>query len=389
MTELWVDRHRPESLEGVAGNKKAIEQALEFVRSFRKGKALLLHGPPGIGKSLVPWLISQEQKFHLVEINASDERGKDKIKEHASAARTATLFSKGRIILIDEADGISGRDRGAVQALASLIKSSSSPVFVTANDPWIPKLRPLRTCCRLLKFNKIPSPSIEKFLRGVCEKESVRADGNVLKNLARFSEGDLRAAITDLQVASVGKKAVSDKDLEAIGYRERSASVFGFLPTIFRSGKVSTARKLIFDGDKDPDEVFWWIENNSHLEFSGSSLEKVFDLLSKADIFRSLVMKQQNWAFKGYMVDLMAGVSVFHSGSHKYAPYKAPDKFIQLARTKQKRALVNELCEKLGKELLHCSKKVVRKDFLPYLKILLEQGQDLNLEEEDVETIKS
>lgn len=384
--ELWVEKYKPQTLEGFLGNRKVVEEARAFVRNFKKGKALLLHGPPGVGKTLLPGFIAEEEGFHLVELNASDERGKKAIESYFSASKTQTLFFRGRIILIDEVDGLSAGDRGGGKAIVQLIKNSLFPVILVANDPYVPKLRSIRGYCKLVKFTKIPSPSIGKFLREVCKKENISVKGNVLKNIARFSEGDLRAALTDLQFASFGRTSLEDKDLEAIDYRERKSSVFNTLPTLFRSGSIATSRKLLFEGDKDTDEILWWMESNAHLEFPKESLPKVFELLAKADLFRSLVVKQQNWAFKGYMVDMLAGVSLLGEKSHRFVPYKPPDRFLQLARTKQKRALVDELCTRLGGEL-HCSKKTVRRDVLPYLKILLEKGNNVGLEEEDVDII--
>ncbi|MBL7160599.1 MAG: replication factor C large subunit [Candidatus Aenigmarchaeota archaeon] len=383
--ELWTEKYRPLSLEGVTGNKKAKDEALEFVRNFRPGKGLLLHGPPGIGKSLVPTAIAKELGYVLVELDASDKRGKDAIESYLPATKTQTLFAKGKIIVVDEVDGLAGGDRGGGQAIAKLVKGSLFPVFLIANDPWIPKLRVIRTCSKLVKFNKIPSPSIEKFLRDICEKEGVEVEGNVLKSLARFSEGDLRTALTDLQLASLGKRMVGEKDLEAIGYRERATSIHNLLPAIFRAGRVAASRKLIFDGDKDPDEIFWWVESNVHREFSGERLARALGFLAKANLFRGLVMKQQNWAFKGYMVDLIAGISAIGNTNFRYVPYKPPDRLIQLGRSRQRRALMKGMCERLGKGM-HCSSRTVRKT-LPYLKIMLEEGVDLGLEKDDMDII--
>jgi replication factor C large subunit len=386
MDELFVEKYEPRRLEDVAGNSRAIKEIREFIRSFSGGKAILLHGPPGVGKSMIPRIAARELGFHFVEINASDERGKEAMESYLSPSRTRALFSKGRIILIDEIDGLSAGDRGGSQSIMKLVASSRFPVFLAANDPWIPKLKSLRKICILVKLNRIPAPSIEKFLREVCKKEGIEAGGNVLRNLARFSEGDLRAALTDLQVASCGKKVLEEKDLMAVGYREGEYSVFNVLPTIFRCGRVSTARKLIFESNRDAEEIFWWIENNLEKEFSGRGLVAAFELLSKADIFRALVAKQQNWAFRGYMTDLMAGVSVHSKGDFRYVAYRPPDRFIQMARARQRKAMVEDVCERLGRQL-HCSRKVVRRDYLPYLKIILEKT-GLGMDEEDAEVIK-
>ena len=385
--ELWTEKYKPQRLEGVAGNKRALAEARKFVDGFRRGRGLLLHGPTGIGKSLVPEVISRELGYHLVEINASDERGKAAVEVYSSASRTAALFSKGRLMVLDEIDGLSGRsDRGGSQAIANLVKKSSFPVIAIANDPWLPKLKAIRGVCRLLKFSKLPTESIVSFLEDVCKKEGLEVKDGVLKNLARFSDGDLRAALTDLQIAALGKQLLEDEHLSAVGYRERAGMISDLLPALFRSVSIKASRKLIYEGNKDPDDVLWWLENNAHLEFSGKDLERAMETLAKADLFRSLVIRQQNWRFKAYMVDIMAGFSLHGKGEHGYAKYKTPERIIQLARTKQKRALVKGVCELLGKEL-HCSRDVVRKGYLPYLRILAEEGKDIGLDEKGVEIV--
>lgn len=384
--DLWIEKHRPRSLEEVVGNRKPVGEVKAFVEQRSRGKALLVHGQPGVGKTLSVQLAAAQLGFDLLQIAAADERGKEALASYASVVKTRSLFHKGRVILIDEVDALSGRDRGAAKAVIDLIKASHFPVILIANDPYHPKLRSLRRYCSLVKFSKVPSPSVEKRLREVCDQEGVEVEEGVLKALARFSEGDLRSALLDLQTA-VSQQRLTMKDLERVGFRERASAIFNSLPTLFRSGRVETGRKLLWESDQDPDEVFWWLENNAHLEFQGERLARALDVLAKANVMRGRVIKNQQWALKGYMVDLMAGVSVFSEGGYRYVPYKAPDRFIHLGRTKARRAALQDVCSRLGRRL-HCSPARVRKDYLPYLKMMLETS-DLNLDPEDVEVIVS
>jgi replication factor C large subunit len=368
---LWVDKYKPERVEDVAGHNKAIGEMQEWLHDWKPGKAMLIYGPPGIGKTLIVEVLARQRSYLLVQMNASDERSQKSIDSFlGSSGGSQTLFHKGKFMLIDEVDGISSRDRGAANSIVKVIKESKSPVFLIANDPWIPKLRPLRQYCTLMKLNKLPSPSVEKRLREIAVSESIAADPDVLRNLARWSQGDMRSAITDLQVLCHGRKRITEKELETLGFREREAGIFNILPTIFHSGSMSASTRAINNADLDPDEIMLWVENNISQEMSGVELAQGYDVLSRADLFRSWIRIQQNWRFKRFMVDMISGISLFRTGKHGFISYKPPQKLIQMSRTKIRRATMDAVSRDVGK-FTHSSVRRVRRDYLPFLKIIL------------------
>jgi replication factor C large subunit len=375
MRQLWTEKHKPSKVSEILSQQKAIAEALAFMDSFEPGKALMLTGPAGTGKTLLVETLAKERGLLLLQLNASDSRSAEHIINFfEDASRTRSLFHKGKIILIDEVDGISGNDKGAVSAITKIIKQSLYPVFLIANDPWSQKLRPLRPYVKMVKFSKVHSASIEKRLKEIAEKEGINPQGTVLKDLARWSQGDLRSAISDLQTVAQGKKELSEQDLEILGYRERESSIFEILPTIFKSRSINASRKAIQSVDKDPDEVFWWIENNIPMEFPVERLADAYDLLSRADIFRGRTSIQQNWRFKAIMADLIAGISVVkgesHAPHHGFMMYQAPQRIMMMGRTKGKRADMQALCKKIG-EIAHASTRGVKRDYLPYMRIIL------------------
>jgi replication factor C large subunit len=370
---LWTDKHKPRETKEILSQGKALKETNEWLETWRPGgKALLLYGPPGTGKTLIPEALARERKWFLMQINASDERDSNSIDSALSeVSKNTTLFHTGKIILIDEAEGISSRDRGGVKAIIKVIKESRFPVVITANNPYISKLQSLRNYCKFVKLSKVNVISIEKKLREICEEEEVNADESVLKNLARWSSGDVRSAVTDLQTLCQDRKEIREEDLESLGYRERETSVFSILPTVFRSRNLNASRQAIRNCDKDPDEIFWWIENNIPKEFTDpDSLAKALDTLSRADVFRRRVSRQQNWRFKGFMIDMLAGISFAGEPSKSFIPYKSPDRFIRLSRIKRKKAAMSGIFIKIG-SYTHTSGKTVRNYYLPYLSILL------------------
>jgi len=388
--KLWTEKYKPEKTNEILSQGKALKETAEWLETWRPGeKALLLYGPPGTGKTLISEVLARERKWFLMQVNASDERNSDSIDSALSeVSKNLSLFHPGKIILIDEVDGISSQDRGGVKAITKIIKESRFPVIITANNPYVPKLQSLRNHCRLVKLSRINVNSIEKRLSEICEREGVRTKENVLKNLARWSSGDLRSAITDLQTLCQDRMEITEKDLESLGYRERETSIFSILPTVFRSKNLNASRQAIRGCDKDPDEIFWWIENNLPQEFEHpDSLANAFDILSKADFFRQRVLTQQNWRFKGFMIDMLAGVSFAGETSKRFIPYRSPDRFIRLANLKRRKAMMSGIYRKIS-SYTHTSGKIVHNFYMPYLKIMLkrkkkpdQEGIELNEEE--------
>lgn len=373
--DLWVDKYKPESLSGLIGQSKAIGEVMEFMREWKPGKAILMHGPAGVGKTLAVELLARERKYHLLQLNASDARSAKEIEGFFwNASQSRTLFHGGKLMLIDEVDGISPQDRGAVTSIIRIIKTSRFPVFLIANDPWKSKLMPLRGYCRLVRFSRIHPASIEKRLKEICREEGIGAEDSALKSLARWSHGDLRSAVSDLQIAAYGKKTLKDSDLKTLGYRERESSIFDILPTIFHSRSISASRNAIHSTDKDPDEVFLWIETNLPNELrTPDNMRAGYDVLSRADIFRNLVMKQQNWRFRAFMIDLVSGLSLFRSDEkHAFSPYQSPQRIAMLGRSRERREVMGSLCSRLGR-FTHSSSRTVKRDYLPYLRIILKK----------------
>ncbi|MCX6817694.1 MAG: replication factor C large subunit [Candidatus Aenigmarchaeota archaeon] len=370
--ELWVNKYKPKTAKEILSQGSALSATEAWLSSWKPGKALLIAGPPGTGKTLIAETVANERGWMLMQVNASDERNSEAVeKTLTEVSRNQPLFHSGKIILIDEVDSLSSGDRGGIQAIVRIVKASRFPIIVTANDPYIHKLQPLRSYAKIVKLSKVDVRSVEKRLREICEAERVEVSGDVLKNLARWSSGDLRSAINDLQMMCEGRKEISERDFEALGFRERESNVFSVLPIVFRCKNITAAKNAINTCDKDADDLFWWIENNIPFEFTDAeSLANALDMLSKADIFRQIVHRQQNWRFKAHMVDMLAGISLAGEGTHQYVQYKPPEKFALLAQLRFRNAEMGKIYEKLS-AYTHSPQRIVRNEYLPFIKIIL------------------
>ncbi|MBI1978960.1 MAG: replication factor C large subunit [Candidatus Aenigmarchaeota archaeon] len=370
---MWVNKYKPKNLNEYVGQEKSVETFLKWIKNWKQGKSLLFHGPPGTGKTSLIETFAKENNYEFIEMNASDFRNKKQIEEVlGQSMKQASLFGRKKIFLIDEIDGLAGRqDMGGTGAVIKIIKESRFPVILTCNNPYDQKLRALKECCQLVEFKKFSVFDIEKRLKQIAEKEDIKIDKGILRQFAKRGEGDLRASIIDLQSLSHGKKEIAQNDLDILGYREKEQSIFDALMMIFKTKSALAAKLAINNVDKDPEEIFWWIENNIANEYEHpEEIAKAYDALSKADLFRQRIKSRQNWKFLAYMIDLMtAGVSTAKNEMYrKFTRYQYPSNMIVLGGSKFERKEEKEKLLELSQQL-HCSTRKVRKEFLPFLNL--------------------
>lgn len=371
---MWTAKYRPKSLREFVNQKEALEAFLEWIKKWKQGKGLLFHGPPGTGKTCLVEAYAKENNLEFIEMNASDFRSKKQIEDIiGQAMKQSPLLKKSKIFLLDEIDSLVAReDVGGTSAIVKIIKESRFPVILTANNPYDPKLQVLRQYCQLVQFKKIPVFDVEKRLRQICENEKINYDKEILRELAKHSEGDLRSAINDLEIICQGKNKITVDDIEVLGYRERETSIFDALKMIFKTKTALAAKLSINNVDKDPEEIFWWIENNIANEYEKpEEIAKAFDALSKADLFGQRIRSRQYWRFREYMIDLMtAGVATAKKEMYrKFIRYEYPSNLIVLGRSKMERKEEKEMLLRLS-EKLHCSTRKVR-EFLPFFTIMM------------------
>ncbi len=175
---LWTEKYKPKNLKEVYGHDKALQELKSFLTQKKEG-AVLIYGSTGNGKTSAVHALAKELDYELLEINASDTRNKANINTIiGTSSKQRSLFKKGKMILVDEVDGITGQeDRGGIQALISVIQETKVPIIITSNDPFSQKLTPLRAKCKTIEFGTLSYLTIANILRNICEKEKIWQEG--------------------------------------------------------------------------------------------------------------------------------------------------------------------------------------------------------------------
>ncbi len=341
-----ADKYTVKNFGEIKGQDMALAKIRKFHSEFPKKKALMLHGPAGTGKTTMAYALAKETDSELVEMNASDLRNKEQIKKILGAfSEQQSLFNKNKIILVDEVDGICRKDYGAVPEMVRLIKKTAFPIIITANDPWNKKLRDLRKNSTVIELKPLGYKIIQKIIEDIAKKENIEFREDILKSIAIKSQGDARAAINDLQTIN------KDTKQEDVDERYKEDKIFNILKQIFQGSVIKETLRLYDRLNMPLDEILLWVEENIPNEYRGEELYNAFDMLSKADVFKGRIYRQQHWRFLVYEnAFLSAGIaSSKKSPKYGFTKYKRPDRILKIWLNNRKQKYKKTISKKYSK----------------------------------------
>jgi replication factor C large subunit len=381
LTELWVEKYRPKRVAEVVGNRESVETFVKWMKQWELGRppekrAVLLYGPAGVGKTSLVLAYGREHGYDVVEVNASDWRDEARVKAVVGeSSLQATLEgSTKKIILVDEVDGIAGKeDAGGIAALSRIINETRVPLVLVANNPWDPKLAPIREKCLMLEFRRLKKTEVVKRLREIAEMEGIKVSDAVLEKLAERSEGDLRSAINDFQAIAGGRKVVDERALEALGSRNRVREIFDALRMVFNAKSVRAARAALEGLEVDLDMVYTWILDNAPEQIPDpADLAEAFEALARADLILARVNRKQEWRLMRYAIPVMTG-GVALARKHKpsgFVKFTFPPRIRFLQTTSAERELRRSIAQKIATRL-HLSTAKALSQMLPYISFIM------------------
>ncbi len=400
MGEFWTRKYAPKSTAQIIGQDSGINLLKNFVNNFPRKKACLLYGPPGCGKTSSAIAIATELGLELVELNASDFRNAAGINSIVGAAsKQMSLLFKGKIILVDEIDGIAGRqDRGGVQALIKLLSESAFPIIVTANDPFASKFSKLRKSCQMIQFEELKYDTVVKVLREICTKEGITFDKEGLEGLARRADGDVRGAIIDLFILTRIDNKLSKDELEILSDRRHVVGLIDGITRILKTKEVAIALSALNNVSENIDEVLLWIDENMPKEYKkAEDLARAYEALSKAAVFKGRIRRRQHWRFLVYVNALLTvGISLAKDEKYNHVvKYDKPSRILKIWIYNRKNLIRKGIAEKLA-SVTHSSKKYAFKETVPYIQVIYrnnekfrqELNESLELDDKEIEWLK-
>uniref|UniRef100_A0A7S4C1K2 Replication factor C subunit 2 n=1 Tax=Chrysotila carterae TaxID=13221 RepID=A0A7S4C1K2_CHRCT len=214
----WLEKYRPTVMKDIVGNPETVGR-LEALAQQGNMPNLILTGPPGTGKTtsvlaLARTLLGDAFKDAVLELNASDDRGIDVVRNRikAFAQKKVTLPpGKHKIIILDEADSMTG---GAQQAMRRTMEIFSGTTrFALACNVSEKIIEPIQSRCAILRFGKLTDQQVLRRLLEVLEVEKVPHNESGLEALIFTADGDMRQALNSAQATYAGFGLISSENV--------------------------------------------------------------------------------------------------------------------------------------------------------------------------------
>lgn len=241
----WVEKYRPEKLDEVSAQTNVIK-SLKSAMITKNIPHLIFFGPSGCGKTSTILALSKElfgsenYSDRIIELNASDERGinviREKIKTYAKqAVKDIKDAPPWKIIILDEADTMTSDSQFALRRIMEQYSKITRFCIICNYHNKI--IDPIISRCSLFRFKPIESNEIIGKLQYICEKEKFNCEEKLLEKIVSICRGDLRKAINLLQKCfnSYGDK-VNEELLDEMS---------GIIPT----DKFNQLMKYVIDKD--------------------------------------------------------------------------------------------------------------------------------------------
>jgi replication factor C large subunit len=371
----WTEKYRPAHLADIVGNGTAVHQMLDWARGWKRGtKPLILYGKPGIGKTSAAYALANDMEWEAMELNASDQRTKAVIERVAGAGSTSGSLTGAarRLIVLDEADNLQGTaDKGGAKAILDIIRDARQPIILIANDLY-GLAADLRAACEPVQFKALPARSLAPHLKYICSVEKVQCNDQALKDIAENSAGDMRAAVTMLYAASIGKERIDEPDIRT-SMKDGRANIFQLIPAVYGRSSGEDLIRMAYEIDDTPDVIEQWIEANLDTLKSPEDTAQAYRYLSRADEYIGYTYRQQYYTLWRYAtVNMLLGTNIASGGHGIHERITSPRRWQKMASSRRQKGIRTALLGKLG-GLLHMPQRTTRDGYLSLLSILAEK----------------
>jgi len=212
---MWAEKYRPKTLNEMVNQVEIVSRMKNFVKD-RNLPHLLLVGPAGVGKTtsilcLARDLYGPGYQNYILELNASDERGIDVVREKVkNFARTAAIASEVsfKILILDEADSLTSAAQHALRRTMEIYTRTCRFCLIGNYSENI--IDPIQSRCSVFRFGPLAEQDVKNYVSAIAKKEGIKLVPEGLDAVYEASQGDMRKATNLLQAAAATEGEVDD-----------------------------------------------------------------------------------------------------------------------------------------------------------------------------------
>jgi replication factor C small subunit len=245
---MWAEKYRPRTLSQIVDQKEIVERLASFVKA-RNVPHCIFAGPPGTGKTtaalcLAHDLYGEAYRENLMELNASDERGINVVRETVKTfARVRTLGEiPFKILILDEADNMTSDAQQALRRTMERYTGSCRFILIANYSGKI--IEPIQSRCAPFRFTYLPREEQDKYLQYIAQQEKVNLTKDGLEAVYDVCSGDLRRAINSLQAAASLEKPVNSETVYSVVGRANPSDVHAMIKTAMEGDFVDARKRL-------------------------------------------------------------------------------------------------------------------------------------------------
>jgi len=245
---MWTEKYRPRSLDEIVDQEEIVNRLKSFVKA-RNIPHCIFAGPPGTGKTTAALCLAHDlygPGYHeyIMELNASDERGINVVRETVKTfARTRSIGDVPfKILILDEADNMTSDAQQALRRTMERYTETARFILIANYSGRI--IEPIQSRCAPFRFTYLPEEQIIERIRYIAEQEGLTISEDGIKAIIEIGGGDLRRTINVLQTAASTGKPIDEETVYSVVGRANPADVREMMLTALNGDFIKARNKL-------------------------------------------------------------------------------------------------------------------------------------------------